>query len=80
MIEYSALGRPPHFFGKTLLTETGGALEEAGYHFQGYSLLTSHGVFRYCKYLHETLSVYVIFQLLSYPGGPSRFRIKLVRA
>src|SRR5579859_6694548 len=79
MMESSTLGRPPHFFAKTLVTVVGQSLEEAGYHFQGYQIFTDHGLYRYCKILHENVSVYIVFQFLAYPGGPSRFRVNLMR-
>ena len=79
MLDNAMLGRPPHFFNTTLVNVMGNALEEAGYHFQGYQIFTEHGLFRYSKNLHETVSVYVVFQFLAYPGGPSRFRVNLMR-
>ena len=39
----------------------------------------SRGLFRYVKTLEGTVSVYVEFQLLYYEGGPSRFRVNLLR-
>ena len=39
----------------------------------------SRGLFRYTKTLEGDVSVYVEFQLLFYEGGPSRFRVNLLR-
>ena len=73
------LERPPQFFGKTVLTVVGQALEAAGYIFQSYPLFTDHGLFRFRKDLDERVSLCVEFQFLSYPGGPARFRVNLLR-
>lgn len=39
----------------------------------------SRGLFRYYKPLADNITAYVEFQLLQYGGGPSRFRINLLR-
>ena len=70
---------PQEFFGQTLQTVAGQAFAAAGYTLQHNPMHQSRGLFRYVKPLEGDVSVYVEFQLLFYEGGPSRFRVNLLR-
>ncbi len=71
---------PPQFFGKVVEKVVGQALAAANYRLQDHDLFVKRGLFRYRKDLAERLSVYLEFQFLFYQGGPSRFRINLLRS
>ena len=74
------LEHPPLFFGKMVESVVGQALAAANYKLQDHDLFMRRGLFRYRKDLADKLSVYVEFQFLHYPGGPSRFRVNLLRS
>ncbi len=58
----------------------GQALAAAGYALQTNAMHHMRGLFRYRKDLPDGASTYVEFQLLYYQGGgPSRFRVNLLR-
>ncbi|HLY28274.1 MAG TPA: hypothetical protein VKQ72_18145 [Aggregatilineales bacterium] len=70
----------PLFFGKIVDKVAGQALTAANYTLQDHDLFMKRGLFRYRKDLADHLSVYVEFQFLYYQGGPSRFRVNLLRS
>ncbi len=71
---------PQALFGQALQTVAGQALAAAGYALQDNPMHQARGLFRYRKALADGVSIYVEFQLLHYAaGGPSRFRINLLR-
>lgn len=68
-------------FRQILLHVAGQAFDAAGYQLQDNPMHQARGLFRYRKALSETLRVYVEFQVLFYQqGGPSRFRVNLLRS
>src|SRR5258707_152708 len=72
---------PQALFGQILETVAGQAFQAAGYTLQSNPMHQSRGLFRYRKLLSnaDNLSVYIEWQLLYYQGGPSRFRVNLLR-
>lgn len=71
---------PQAAFKDTLEKVAGGAFVALGYVLQDNGTHQSRGLFRYRKDLADGASVYVEFQLLFYKlGGPSRFRVNLLR-
>src|SRR5205809_86384 len=74
---------PQAAFGEMIERVAGQALAAAGYVLQDNPMHQSRGLFRYQKRLAgdvSNVSTYVEFQLLHYQmGGPSRFRINLLR-
>src|SRR5258708_21062175 len=73
---------PQALFGQILETVAGQAFQAAGYTLQSNPMHQSRGLFRYRKLLSsaDNLSVYIEWQLLYYQGGPSRFRVNLLRS
>src|SRR5450432_649349 len=76
------LSTPQALFGQVLDTVAGQAFQAAGYTLQPNPMHQSRGLFRYRKPLLavDSLNVYIEWQLLFYQGGPSRFRINLLRS
>jgi hypothetical protein len=71
---------PQAEFGQMIEHVAGQALAAAGYVLQDNLTHQSRGLFRYRKPLADEVSAYVEFQLLHYTvGGPSRFRVNLLR-
>jgi hypothetical protein len=57
----------------------GQALTALGYTLQSNPTHQARGLFRYSKTFEDGISTYVEFQMLYYQGGPSRFRVNLLR-
>lgn len=75
------MNTPQSIFGQLLEQVAGSAFRAAGYQLQENTMHQSRGLFRFRKDLAEGISVYVEFQLLHYQqGGPSRFRVNLLRS
>ena len=76
------MSTPQALFGQILETVAGQAFAAAGYELQTNAMHQSRGLYRYRKMLPgtENISVYIEWQLLYYQGGPSRFRVNLLRS
>ncbi len=71
---------PQVAFGDMLEKVAGSAFRASGFTLQDNATHQARGLFRYRKDLADGVSVYVEFQLLFYKiGGPSRFRVNLLR-
>lgn len=71
---------PGYDFGAMIERVAGQALAAAGYTLQDNPTHQSRGLYRYRKALPGGVSAYVEFQHLHYVvGGPSRFRVNLLR-
>ncbi|MCC7448349.1 MAG: hypothetical protein IT324_13090 [Anaerolineae bacterium] len=71
---------PQDIFGDVLQTVARQVLAIAGYQLQDNAMHQSRGLFRYRKTRDDGVSLYIEFQMLYYQGGgPSRFRVNLLR-
>jgi len=66
-------------FGEIAARVVGQALTALGYTLQSNPTHQARGLFRYSKTFEDGHSTYVEFQALYYQGGPSRFRVNLLR-
>jgi hypothetical protein len=57
----------------------GQAFTASGYTLQANPTHQGRGLFRYSKPLTDGSTAYAEFQLLAFPGAPSRFRVTLLR-
>lgn len=66
-------------FGAMVNTVLGQAFAASGYALQANPTHHGRGLFRYAKPLPDGATAYAEFQLLAFPGAPSRFRVTLLR-